>query len=283
MERQKRVAAIHDISGFGRCSLTVALPILSAAGIETSVMPTAVLSTHTGGIPGYTFRDLTPDLESFMAHWKSIDLRFDAIYSGYLGSFEQLALMHRFLDLFATQDNLTVIDPVMGDNGKFYASFTETFARGMSRLCARADIVVPNMTEAALMTGQPYREGPYTRDYVKEMMQRVSLLGPRHVVLTGVGFREGELGAAVYDRERDACGYAFGPKIEGEYHGTGDVFASALTAALVNGFDLLRAAEIAVHFTTESIELTKEAGTDRRFGVDFEQSLPILMGDLGLI
>ncbi|MDR3209479.1 MAG: bifunctional hydroxymethylpyrimidine kinase/phosphomethylpyrimidine kinase, partial [Oscillospiraceae bacterium] len=162
---QKRVAAIHDISCFGKCSLTVALPILSAAGIECAVLPTAVLSTHTGGFSGYTYRDLTDDLLPIWRHWQTLGLRFDAAYSGYLGSEAQLEIVAEIFDRLRAQDSLIIADPVMADDGRLYASFAPTFPDGMRALCTRADIILPNMTEAALLLGEPYREGPYTREY----------------------------------------------------------------------------------------------------------------------
>lgn len=283
MERQKRVAAIHDISGFGKCSLTVALPILSAAGIETSVIPTAVLSTHTGGFEGYTFRDLTPDLDPFARHWKSLSLEFDCLYSGFLGSFEQLEIVSGIFELFKKPDNLILVDPVMADNGQLYSIFTPQFARGMAEFCSRADIIIPNITEAAFLLGESYRPGPYDRAYIESLLKKLSRLGARQVILTGVWFEEDHLGAAAYDSKTGELSFAFQKRIEGLYHGTGDVFASALLGALLNGFPLPKAAQIAVDFTVESIRRTQKAGTDVRFGVNFEQGLPGYIRSLNLI
>lgn len=282
-EHQKRVAAIHDLSGFGKCSLTVALPILSAAGLETSALPTAVLSTHTGGISGYTYRDLTEDMLPFMRHWKDLDIRFDAIYSGFLGSFEQLEIVKDFFSLFKRNDNLILVDPVMADNGELYKIFTPEFARGMRSLCEKADIIVPNLTEAALLLDEPYHAGPYTKAYIESVLRQLSQLGPSQVVLTGVYFDENELGAATYDARRDRTEYILSDRIPGYYHGTGDVFASALLSGLLNNFNLERSAEIAVRFTTESILRTFKAQTDYRFGVNFEQSIPDLLKELKLL
>lgn len=282
-EHQKRVAAIHDLSGFGKCSLTVALPILSAAGLETSALPTAVLSTHTGGISGYTYRDLTEDMLPFMRHWKDLDIRFDAIYSGFLGSFEQLGIVKDFFSLFKRNDNLILVDPVMADNGELYKIFTPAFARGMRSLCEKADIIVPNLTEAALLLDEPYHAGPYTKAYIESVLRQLSQLGPSQVVLTGVYFDENELGAATYDARRDRTEYILSDRIPGYYHGTGDVFASALLSGLLNNFNLERSAEIAVRFTTESILRTFKAQTDYRFGVNFEQSIPDLLKELKLL
>lgn len=280
---QKRVAAIHDLSGFGKCSLTVALPILSTAGIETSALPTAILSTHTGGIRGYTYRDLTADMRPIMQHWKSLDIKFDAIYTGYLGSFEQLDIVKEFFDTFRTTHNLILVDPVMGDNGELYTSFTREFTTGMRAICNKADIIVPNLTEAALLLDEPFHPGPYTHAFIESTLKKLSALGPEKVVLTGVYFKENELGAATYDRTTDTTDYVFTQKIPGYYHGTGDVFASALLAALMNDFSLIDSAAIAVHFTTDSIRRTYKAKTDYRFGVNFEQSFPDFLKELKLV
>jgi pyridoxine kinase len=281
-ERLKRVAAIHDISGFGKCSLTVALPIISAAGIETSVLPTAVLSTHTGGFTGFTYRDLTEDIQPISDHWKSLGIQFDAIYTGFLGSFEQLDLVTNFFESFKTEDNILLVDPVMADNGELYKIFSPEFAVGMCQLCKKADIIIPNFTEAALLLGEPYNPGPYTEQYVEDILKKLSALGPRKIVLTGVFFNDKELGAATYDAITGEVAYAFEKRVSGYYHGTGDVFGSALLAALLNDFSLYEAATIAVRFTASAIKKTAKAGTDIRFGVNFEQSIPEFLRDLRL-
>ena len=281
-QQQKRIAAIHDISGFGKCSLTVALPILSAAGVETSVIPTAVLSTHTGGFTGFTYRDLTEDIRPFVQHWKSLNLTFDAIYTGFLGSFEQIELMKEVFDTFKTKDTLIMVDPVMADNGKLYAIFPPEFPAGMRSLCEKADMIVPNITEASLLVGEPYCDGPYTEDYIEMLIKKLHALGPKKIVLTGVFFDENNLGAATYDSDCGKVEYAFAPRIPGYFHGTGDVFGSALLGALLNGFDLNRAAQIAVNFTAGSIQRTFEAKTDIRFGVNFEQTIPSFLKELGV-
>ena len=276
---QKRVAAIHDISCFGRCSLTVALPILSAAGIETSVMPTAVLSTHTGGFEGFTFRDLTDDLMPIAAHWASLGLHFDAIYTGFLGSFEQIDIVSKVIDAIKSADTLVMVDPVMADNGALYGLFPENFPMGMRVLCTKADVIVPNITEAALLTGQPYREGPYEPAYIEGLLARLGELGAGRVVLTGVYFDDKQLGAAVY--ENGCVEYAMAKRIPGFYHGTGDVFGSALLSGLMAGQSSAQAAKIAADFTTDSIRRTYEAATDIRFGVNFEEGLADLAARLG--
>lgn len=284
MLSQKRVAAIHDISGVGKCSLTVALPIISAAGAECSVLPTAVLSTHTGGFTGFTYRDLTADIAPVAAHWHSLQLHFDAIYTGFLGSFEQIDLVSRVFDDLAAPDTLIVVDPVMADNGQLYTIFDEHFPTAMKKLCAKAQLIMPNLTEAAFMLGEPYQPGPYTKEYIKGLLHRLAAAIPaKDIVLTGVYFDDQQLGAAAYDRVSGQIQYILGQKIPGSYHGTGDVFGSALVGALMNGKALAEAVQIAVDFTVASIAWTKEAGTEMRYGVNFEANLPLYMKKLGLI
>jgi pyridoxine kinase len=283
MKRLKRVAAIHDISGFGKCSLTVALPILSAAGIETSVLPTAVLSTHTGGFDHFTYRDLTDDMAPITDHWKSLGIGFDAIYTGFLGSFQQVDLVTRFFDAFGSDQTLILVDPVMADNGELYKIFSPEFALGMRKLCEKADMIVPNLTEAALLTGEPYRPGPYTQDYIESLLRKLSALGPSQIGLTGVYFNDTELGAATYDASSGAVSYAFAQRIPGYYHGTGDVFGSALLSARLNDFGLDESAALAVRYTASAIRKTAAAGTDVRFGVNFEHTIPEFLKDLRLL
>lgn len=271
---QKRILAVHDISCVGKCSLTVALPIISAAGIETSVLPTAVLSTHTGGFDGFAYFDMTDELEPVMAHWKSLGLKFDAIYTGYLGSIRQLELIERLLDMFGGEDTLIMVDPVMADNGELYSTFTPEFVSGMRQLCRRADMIVPNMTEAAMLTGEPYVGAGCTEEYVAELMKKLSDLGPEKVILSGVSTEAGMLGAAAYDKGSGEVFSYFTKEIHGFFPGTGDVFASALLSALVNGADFSDALKITVDFTVDSIARTKRAGTDSRYGVDFEHAIP---------
>lgn len=276
MERQKRIAAIHDISGFGKCALTVALPVISAAGIEVSVIPTAILSTHTGGLQGYTHLDLTDEMPKIANHWESLNLTFDAVYSGYLGSERQIDIVSKFIETFKTDKNLAIVDPAMADNGRMYALLDMEFAKSMKRLCQKADIIVPNMTEAAFLLDREYFHGPYKKDYIEATVRELSKLGPQKVVLTGVCFDDNNIGAASYDGKTDTVSYYFRNRVEGMFHGTGDVFASALTAALLRGKTLQKATEIAVDFTVDSIERTAMGGTDHRYGVDFERGL----GDL---
>ncbi|HIT53391.1 MAG TPA: pyridoxamine kinase [Candidatus Fimivicinus intestinavium] len=282
MKRQKRAAAIHDISCFGKCSLTVALPILSAAGIETAVIPTAVLSTHTGGFSDFTYRDLTADMRPIMQHWKSLGLSFDAVYSGYLGSFEQVGIVEEFLSMFRSEDTLVLVDPAMADGGQLYKTFSPPFVQEMKGLCMHADLLVPNITEAAMLTGETYREGPYDHAYIETLLRGLLSLGARQAVLTGVWFDQRQYGAASLALGERAPHYVFSPRVDGFYHGTGDVFASALLAARLNGRPLEEAARIAVDLTCGSILRTRAAGTDLRFGVNFEEGLPAFIRALGL-
>ncbi len=272
---QKRVITIQDISCVGRCSLTVALPIISAAGIETSILPTAILSTHTGGFSDYTFRDLTDDIKPISEHWKTLDLKVDALYTGYLGSREQLELVEQLFSDFRQKTTVVLVDPAMADQGQLYPAFDLDFALGMRDLCAAADIVVPNITEATLMLEKPYPGSEYDQTYVEGLLKELAELGPRQVVLTGVSFEPDKLGIAAYDKQTSRYEYYFRNHIEGYYHGTGDIYSSALLGALLNDKSLIEAASIAVDFTVAAIQRTYDADTDRKFGVDFEHELPL--------
>lgn len=272
-DKLKRVIAIHDISCFGKCSLTVALPILSACGVECTCLPTAVLSTHTGGFTGFTYRDLTDDLEPIAKHWKEIGLKFDGIYTGYLGSFRQIDIVKEYIDSFCPdKKGLVLVDPVMADNGVMYPLFDKKFAKGMGTLCERADIIIPNVTEASFLLEEEY---PKVQDKacIDGLLKRLSDRFCDKVVLTGVKFEEGKIGAACFDKVTGKYSYYFNDYVEGYFHGTGDVFSSALLGAVLNGFELEKAIAVAVDFTLESIKRTNAEGTDSRFGVDFERSL----------
>ena len=267
----RRVLAIHDISCVGRCSLTVALPIISSVGLECSVLPTAVLSTHTGGFTGFTYRDLTDDIVPIKEHWRALGMRFGAIYTGFLGSFEQIDLVK---GLIADFPEATVyVDPVMADKGKLYSVFGPDFPAGMRTLCEKADVIKPNITELSMMLGVEYREGPYTREYVSDMLERARAFGARKIVLTGISFRQGEIGSVYMDYGTGETGEVMRPEIPGYYHGTGDVFGSALVGACESGLSLGDAVECAVDLTVGSIARTHGSGEDVRYGVDFEPGL----------
>lgn len=280
MERQKRVLAVHDISCFGRCSLTVALPIISAVGIECSVIPTAVLSTHTGGFENYTFTDLTKDIMPIIDHWKTLDISFDAIYTGYLGSLEQINHIIKIFDTYKTEENIALVDPVMADNGKLYTGFDKSFPSEMRKLVSKASAVVPNITEACFLLEKEYKEGPYSKEYIKELLLGLANLGPNQVVLTGVFHEKDELGAATYDKKTKEFGFYSRNEIEGYYHGTGDVFGSALLSALIKGRSLINAASVAVDFTVDSLIRSCIAKTDLKYGVNFEAGLQHLAKEL---
>jgi pyridoxine kinase len=253
------------------------LPILSAAGIETSILPTAILSTHTGGFTGYTFRDLTEDVRPICQHWQTLDLAVDAIYTGYLGSQEQQRLIADIFANFGAADTLIMVDPAMADEGRLYPAFDNEFALGMRDLVTTADLIVPNLTEAALLLQKPYQGSDYTQGYLEQTLRELAALGPRQVVVTGVSFAPDRLGAAAYDRETGHFDYYFTERVEGYYHGTGDIYSSVLLAALLNDRGLGEAIGVACEFTVGAIRRTAQAGTDPKYGVDFEHQLGQLL------
>lgn len=280
MQKEMRVAAIHDLSGLGKCSLTIILPVLSALGCEVSVLPTAMLSTHTGGFQNPVFRDLTEDMLPVAQHWKREGACFEAMYSGFLGSAAQIEIVREIFDLFreVNPKMKIVVDPVMGDHGKLYKSYTKEMADGMVRLCEKADILVPNMTEAYYLLDKDYQAGPYDVKEINRMLRALSAMGPRTVVLTGVWFEEGKIGAACYDRDTDCVEFAVADQIPGTYHGTGDLFASILLGGILQGLSVQEACECAVCGVTNCIcETVKSGRTDTRWGVKFERCLPFLM------
>ena len=280
---QKKVLAIHDISCLGRCSLTAAIPIISVSGAEVVPLPTAVLSTHTGGFSDFTFRDLTADMRSIAEHWKKLGICFDVIYTGYLGSVEQVSIVKEIIRDFSTPDTLIVVDPVMADAGEYYSLITPDFAIGMRELCEMADIIMPNMTEAAFLLGEEYREHR-TKSEIEMILRKLACLGPKKIVLSGVSSDDGSLiGAAAYDASSDRISYTLGEKIDGFYHGTGDTFASALISALTRNISIDEATKVAVEYTLACIRRTHAQGTDTRYGVDIENEFPTLMRLLGMI
>lgn len=270
----KRVLTIQDISCVGQCSLTVALPIISACGVETCVLPSAVLSTHTGGFSGYTFCDLTDNMPAICAHWKKENIRFDAVYTGYLGSAKQIAYAMDIMQTLTRPGSKKIVDPAMADNGKLYAGFDLDFVREMKVLCAASDILLPNITEACLLTDTAYR-AQYDQAYVLALLQKLSALGAKTVVLTGVSYRPDTTGVAVW--EKGALSYYRHRRIPGGCHGTGDVYASAFVGMLMNGHDAYNAAAIAADYTVQCIENT-QGDTDHWYGVKFETALSALIG-----
>lgn len=268
----KRILTVQDISCVGRCSLTVALPIISAAGVEAGVLPTAVLSTHTA-FPKFTFCDLTGEIEKISETFGELSIDFDAVYTGYLGSFRQLALVSDLIDRHKTDKCAVVVDPAMADNGKLYTGFTPDFARAMAGLCAKADLVLPNLTEACFMLDIPYPE-TYTEDYIRDVLKKLTDLGAKSAALTGISFHHDKLGVYSYDSTTDSYFYYYNDKMPVSYHGTGDIFASATLGALMQGHLLDSALTVAVDYTLECIKLTMQDENRRTYGVNFEEAIP---------
>lgn len=269
----KRILTIQDISCVGQCSLTVALPILSACGMETAILPSAVLSTHTAGFSGFTFRDLTDDMPGIQAHWKKEGISFDCIYTGYLGSTKQVGYVKNILDTMGKEGSMKIVDPAFADNGKLYPIFDDVYVEAMKTLCPSADILVPNITEACFLAGMEYKEN-YDESYIKQLLTKLSALGCSIIVLTGVGYQEGRTGVVVY--ENGNISYYEHARIAKGCHGTGDVYASAFTGSLMNGKSILEAAKIAADYTVACIEKTQ--GDDSHwYGVKFELALPTLI------
>lgn len=269
-----RVVAIHDLSGFGRCSLSVILPTLSAMGVQVCPVPTAVLSTHTGGFGEVEIRDLTDYILPCLKHYKRLDLNFDCIYSGFLGSVDQIDHCLEFFRAFP--DALTVVDPVMGDNGKPYRTNTPQMRSRMRELVQKADIITPNLTEAHMLLQSEYSFDPLSRSMAKSMLVRLSELGPKNVVITGVPLASGEMANIGYDQERNSFWLVVCDYVPASYPGTGDIFASVLTGAYLSGDSLPMAMDRASHFVEIAIKTTFSYGTDSRYGVMLESALPWL-------
>ena len=270
---QERILAIHDISCVGRCSLTVALTIISSVGIGCSGLPTAVLSTHTGGFTGFTYRDLTEDMVPIDDHWQTLDIKFDAFYTGFLGSFEQIDIVKKLFRDLSHEGTTIYVDPVMADAGKLYSVFGPDFPAGMRQLCEMADVIMPNLTELSFMLGIEYREGPYTRDYIASVLEQARAFGVKQIVLTGISYEKGKVGAVYMDYGTGETGEVMRSEIPGYYHGTGDVFSSAFVGTKESGLTLGDAVRAAVNFTVGSIMRTYDAKVDIRYGVNFEAGL----------
>ncbi len=272
--KDPKVLTVQDLSCYGQCSLTVALPIISACGIETAVIPTAVLSTHTAFKAGWTFRDLTDDIAPISDHWLKEGLKFDCVYTGYLGSPRQVDLILMTIERHLADKGVVVVDPAMADGGKLYAGFAPDFPSHMARLCGSADIILPNITEACLMTDTEYR-AEFDEAYVLDLLRKLAKLGCRNVVLTGVSFDPSKLGVAVYDCAADSARYYFNDKLARMSHGTGDVYASSFVGALMRGMSIYDSAALAADYTVESIKLTMDDDS-HWYGVKFEKALPML-------
>ena len=271
----KRVLTVQDISCLGKCSLTIALPVLSVLGSETVILPTAVLSTHTM-FKGFTCKDLSDQIEPIKQHWLKEGITFDAIYTGYLGSIAQIDQMKELFRDFRREGMFVFVDPVMADNGRLYAAFDMAYAEKNKELCAEADIIVPNITEAALMTGMDYRE-TYDESYIRELLSGLRELGAKLSVITGVSLEKGKIGAMGIDRETGETWCYQNRRIDASYHGTGDLFASTFVGELLLGKDWKNAMRIAADYTAHTIEVTLKNPKEPWYGVDFETTLPDLL------
>ncbi len=274
--KQKRVLSVQDISCFGKCSLTVALPIVSAMGVECAVLPTAVLSTHTGcGFHDYTFRDLTEDIPHIAHHWESLGLTFDTLQSGYIGTAHQAELVKALFDRFG-KGAIRVIDPVMGDGGKYYAGFDREFTQSMKKLCEGADVIVPNLTEVSFLLDIPYCPDA-DEETLKQLLPRLcEVVGCKVAVITGARPSPDLQGAIGYIAATGEYAYAYNTHVEGTYHGTGDMFAAVLAGGLTKGYPLEKAMQTAVNFNLAAI-LKTQGDTSHYYGVRFEEALPMLM------
>ena len=269
----KRILTIQDISCVGQCSLTVALPILSACGLETAILPSAVLSTHTTGFSGYTFRDLTDDMPAIREHWNKENIKFSAIYTGYLGSTKQIDFVS---DIFAetlTEGGKIFVDPAMADNGRLYPGFDTEYAAEMTKLAAKADYVIPNITEACFMTGIEYKES-YDGAYIDSLIAGLTAAGCKNIILTGVSYKEGMTGIVISENGKRS--YYEHIKLPGSCHGTGDIYASAFVGAMVRGKTTYDAAKIAADYTLACIKDTA-AEENHWYGAKFEPSLSKLI------
>lgn len=273
----KRIVTIQDVSCVGKCSLTVALPVLSVMGVETAVIPTAVLSAHSV-FPNFTFRDLTSEILPVANHWYDQNLRFDAIYTGYLSSREQIDEVSAAMDTIAAPETLVFVDPAMADQGRLYKGFDESFAVKMAELCRRADYIDPNVTEACFLTGIAYQE-EYGETYIDCLLRELKALCPGTVILTGVRLRKGETGIVSMSPDGERYQY-FHETIPGQFHGTGDVFSSVVVGALMRGLSLPKALRLAADFTYECIRCTETDPEKRWYGVSFELALPNLLQKL---
>ena len=280
----KRVLTVQDISCVGKCSLTAAIPVISAMGIEVCPLPTAILSNHTA-FSSFSFLDLTDKIPEILNEWKKQGFHFDAIYTGYLGSIKQIDLVHKILDEFAQNDTLVVIDPCMADNGKLYTGFSQDFVKQMAKLCGRANVILPNMTEACFLVNQDYDIFTHTNESITKLMEKLLSLGANHVVLKGVDFSSDKIGVAycsqklfdnnfsTNENNMEDMNIYFHHRYDENFHGTGDVFASAVTGALVLKKDIKDAVKIACDFVQESIECTLLNPNYNWYGVDFESAL----------
>ena len=266
---QKKLLTVQDISCIGQCSLTVAMPLVSAYGVETCILPSAVLSTHTGGFKGkFTFRDLTDDFPDIIRHWTENDIRFDALYTGYIGNAKQFEYIDTIKKTLMADGAPIIIDPAMADNGKLYYGFDQAFAEKMARFTAGADYCLPNITEASFMLGIEYRT-EYDEEYILRICRGLRDIGVKNTVLTGVSFDPKKLGIAYYQSETDTVQYHFEDRIPVAMHGTGDIFASVFSGALLGGEDAFNAGIEAARFVARAITNTLD-NPEHFYGACFE-------------
>ena len=264
-----KILTIQDISCYGQCSITVALPIVSAFGIETAILPSAVLSTHTAGFTDFTVRDLTEDLPEIRKHWEKEEIYFDAIYTGFIASIEQLDYIKDIIDSRLKSGGIVFVDPAMADHGEFYNGFDQEFADNMGELCKLGDYILPNTTEACYILHKPWKE-EFTREEMLKMADELSQFTKRHVILKGDTNEDGKLGMIVLDKKESSCEIVYNDKIDYISHGTGDVFASAFVGSIMRGKSPSQAAQIAGEFTKKAIEKTV-GDENHKYGVKFEQ------------
>jgi len=272
MSETKKILTIQDISCYGQCSITVALPIISAFGIETAVLPSAVLSTHTAGFSGYTFRDLTEDLPDIQKHWEKEGIYFDAIYTGYIGSIKQLDYIKDIIDSRLKPDGIVFVDPAMADYGEFYYGFDQEFADKMGELCKLGDYILPNTTEACYLLHKEWKPD-FSKEEMEEIAKDLSEFTKKHVILKGDNHKEGQLGMLVSDKEDSDIQFVYNDKIDHLSHGTGDVFASAFVGSSMLGKSPTSSAKIAGEFTKKAIEKTID-DPNHNYGVKFERVIP---------
>ena len=273
----KRIVTIQDISCLGKCSLTVALPIISSMGVEAAIIPTAVLSTHTM-FKNFPFKDLDDQIVPIANHWKDENLNFDGIYTGYLASSEQIKTVMGVIDMLKGDNTLVVVDPAMADNGKLYPAFDDAFPKAMAKLCGTADIVLPNITEACFMTDTEYKED-YDADYIDSLLKKLAAFGCKKVVLKGVNL-DGKYGVLSYDCESGEIKSYFHEKLSRSFHGTGDIFASTFVGAVMRGMDMEESVKLAADYTVECIRKTIDSETPNWYGVDFEAVMGFLVNRL---
>ena len=272
----KKVAAVHDLSCIGRCSLTVIIPILSSLGIQVCPLPTAVLSTHFGGFSNVAFCDFTDHILAFAAHWKREGLSFDCIYSGFLASERQIDVVSAFIDEFSENRPLILVDPVMGDEGQLYSVYTPVMQEQMKTLVRKADILTPNYTEACFLLGETYQATIPARAPMRNWLVRLADFGPSMVVITGIPAANNQIVNLGYDRRTEAYWEITSEHIPVRYPGTGDIFASILLGALLQGSSLPEAIQRAADFVAKAVQTTFAANTPPREGVLLEQALPWL-------